>query len=405
MKRIRGLVLAALAAMALSASFASAPASASVFPGPGVTATKYPATLNAETTQDLKFWITGYSTECSTSPLDFETTLTEPVTTLASTGSEFGCKPGGEEIEAGECTFELDPGGRSGVKVGPEGCGSMTWFNYQCWQTIEIPEGSKADADYEVVGVGKEAYVAVDVEGNFSYSTPKGGFCHGAGEYNDLFAEAEVKLTGTDASENPVGVQAITGGLFMEGEGSLAAYEYPAGVTGYLPNDVLPAFVAVPLEMEAEAISCEAAEFDSAELTEAVGTYSVTPSYSECLFDSLEFPEEIDMNSCVYEYSNITQVDSTNYKSDASISCEGEDEIKIADPFGYCQMYIPPQALNEPAITLNGPFSGEARLFGRTLGSGLEYTVEGPLCEALGLTEGTHEDGGMKVHSLLRGVF
>lgn len=197
----------------------------------------------------------------------------------------------------------------------------------------------------------------------------------------------------------------VTGGG-EAGEPQLEASEYPATVTGERPSGPFEHAEVTLLSNGTQSVQCDAAVFDGGELSEpAAGGYSVAATFSDCL--NAEAAEmTVDMNSCVYEYSNIELVKGKEYESDAAIACDEGDEIEIdlvaAAPL--CTLKVPAQELGGAGM-FNYTLGEEDIVLGLTTGTSVDYSAHGSFCVFLGYSPGAHEDGSTRIGSLLRAEF
>jgi len=147
---------------------------------------------------------------------------------------------------------------------------------------------------------------------------------------------------------------------------------------------------------------CEDVELDGGERSEpSTGGYLLQANYLECELDTVSV--NVDMDTCMYLYTNVELVKGGEYVSDASIICKEGHAIKIADPGGSCNLTIPPQAFNGVVGTINYTLGGQDVILGSTGGSGMKYTAKGFGCVLLGIGEGTFENASSKLDTVLRG--
>lgn len=395
MKGIRGLALAALAAGALAMLPATASASA------GISANKYPTTLHGHSVGELQLsGSSGLSLTCGEASFDASLEA-QSETVLTSSLTDPVCGPETHKIEMNGCQLELDPGGVQTVAIGPPGCGPIV-FSVGLGPCT-IPAQTGISATYETIHGESETHFNVAIaDSGVEYTSSGSGCGRAKGTYNDL------SITGEFAAFSDTGsTAAVTGGLGVGGGlegGQFKAPDYPVQVTGErLSSSPFDSEIVLLDAGLTSSVTCDVAEFDGGELSQAVSSLSLDSSYSECVFGRAS--ATVNMNSCHYEYSGLEYVDEGEYEGSAEIACNEGDAITISA--AGCTLTIPPQTLGG-GETLFGNFdiADEAVLLGLTTASGIEFTSNGKLgCKIAGLSKGAYENGSSESGMLLRGDF
>jgi hypothetical protein len=399
MKTIRGVILAALVVAALTAFPALASASA------GISADQYTATLHGETPGETLYLGIG-SAEMRCPGLDFEASLSGPALSVTTSSVKDQYCGASGNLGMNGCQLELKPAGSGSIVVGPSKCGPVNFAIGAC-TGLSIPSGTRIDANYANTGSGSGARILITVNDYIEYVSNYGS-CGGKGTHKDLHMIAEWEVTATNASKNPIGTKAVTGGaLFVGGgeAGSLQAVEYPATVTGerlnLAPYEGKVNLLEFPQGKTTGKISCSGVSLSGSEkLIAPASSFGLNATYSGCKFSSVEWA--VSMSSCYYAYSALKSVGSGEYTSVAKISCNAGDVIKISA--SGCTLAIPAQTLSGGAAFTNTEIESKAYLVGIMTGTGVKYTSTGASCALIGLKNGgSYENGSTESDMLLVG--
>lgn len=402
MRHLRVLTLAALALAAVL------PASAAASSG-GVAADSYPATLSGASQGNIVFGAKGYTKSCS--GLGFSATLSQSSNSVSSSSvTNPACGGGGFMVYMHGCQIELQPTGSESVNIGPPGCGPIAVPLAPCGG-ITIPAQDGIAAEYVNHGSGSTKHFTVEIDdSNVKYNEG----CLGQGVANNLAITGALKVTAANQAKAQIGTQAYPGGLFLaggngDGEPRLDAVEFPVSVVGERLQGSLNGEVTL-LDLtktgNAVKVSCADAAFDAGELTGPVfGGFGLSATYEGCTFRG--YQTVVDMNSCVYEYSNLERVQQDEYQGAAAISCDEGDVIEVVVLPGHpasCTITIPAQSLSDPGVVGSGTLDGRGQVVGQFSGSGLKYTASGIACIAHSIY-GSKSNGEIRVNPALQGVF
>lgn len=312
------LVLAMVGVLtALSAGF-SATASADK----GFEADVYPAYLESEDIEYSRFeWFVPYSKSFCKSGGDFEATL-DATASRFTTDFIGGCSSGGA-VNMNGCKFAFGPGQKHPLAIGPPGCGPISMAGGGDCALVEAQEPSGAfeaqnrTTKFEEDGI--ELFVWVKDLTYEDCSTEK------VGNNLNLLAIWGVRAWGGELFE-------LTGLRFseeLELPASLAAYDYPATVSGDGSSEF-------SIDAGEFTFSCADSSLETT-LTEA-GTdlEEIDSEQSDCELD-LEGGEEpieahVVMNSCHYTLG--VQGDGAPYTGDLGVECDNpEDKIEYRIQF------------------------------------------------------------------------
>jgi len=296
-KRIRYLGLAAVMALALSASIGAASAGAAS----GFVADEYPATYEGDPSGPANSWLEWNGYKCGLSlDLSGEAGGPAPSTVLSAANGE--CETGGHSpgtVDMNDCKLIFHPGtvvsGKAGgtFDIGPAGCGPVTIdWGVGC-EGLLYPKSGLA-ATYENVG---GASIEVHAQATGLTLQTKGNTCvkgtHEA-EFN-----ATWEITAENQSEEAVDVQvASIPGVYVAGAGAdqpaheprIEADTYPKLIGG----EGLDTFTT-----NLGSFKCDNTGLAS-ELLGATSELDLEATYSYC-YTSTGKPAEVDMNSCHYE--------------------------------------------------------------------------------------------------------
>lgn len=381
MKRIRHTILAAMAALTLTAVGGAGSASASA----DFAADAYPVTLTGVGSQPAYFDFSGGGFTCNESTL--AGSLASQSNAAIATPTSTGCTSFGSTVvfATNGCQLSLDPqaetasGTFSGnIEIGPWGCGPMTVsLPFACKVSIGAQSGIKATFQNE--GSGTKAAVSVKVSTSTLKYTQSGA-C-GSGTFSNGGWTGDWKLTGTSGGSS-VGIRAVdvdlASGLYMAGKASenpaeqprLEAEDYPADVAGSQNAGDQLVFSA-----NTGTASCEKVAF-SASLVSQTTALPLSAQSSGCVAFGL-YNVPITMNSCKYEFNVLNAGPPYTGTMDVACSKPG-DVIEIKAPG--CKVTIGAQeGLGGVTFSNSGTTGSDRRVVVDLDVKGIKYTEVAPL--------------------------
>ena len=391
-KRIRTLGLAAVMALALTAVFSAAGASAAEF-----SAEKYPATVaGSGGAQTLSF--SWGSVSCPT--IGSQGSLSAQGNTLgAGLSDEPNCASSvwPESMVANGCQLIYRPGAQTSVNhyggsfdISCPSGKSIQIGNAKSYCTVTIGSQSGLAATYENIGSGSTATVKATANATGIKYSQSGTHCS-SGTFEGGSWSGNLTLQASNGGSQT--------GLRLTHKGTIAIGGTPPKLTAasYPVSLVGAQSAAQQFSLQYGKTNCEGAAFSSGPLS-STSELPVTAEYSGCTFAGFE--ATVSASGCQYLF-NIENA-GPPYTGKASISCEGANTIKIvATSAGKvkCTATIGSQSTNAGGLS----FTNEASTVGLGFAvSGIAYHQQKG--EGLGAcTTGDYTTGTYAGSSVLTG--
>ncbi len=307
MKRIRGVGLVAVTALALIATTGVASAAPSTLGTTG----KYPATLAGAGTESFSHQIQTQflgTLKCNAPALT--ATLGAASTSLLVSPSNASCGIATWKMNECKLTYHFGPELPNGnfigtFDIGPPGCAPMEIIVTGC--TTKIGAQKDLAALYRNVGSGASAAIEAEANAASNLRYSQSGACGKTGEFT------------TGGWQGAWLIQNTGGDLTLEDNNSgFVAEDYPATITGGQKAEDKHTF-----NFDVAQFQCGTATFAGGEWLENQSAVTMTPTYSECTHNGTK-GSTVETNGCAF-VTGLSTVD---------ITCPGGKFIKITNLFG-----------------------------------------------------------------------
>lgn len=359
----------------------------------GLEADSYPTLLQAGNTTVHTFTDAGSTNTCKTSLLG-EGVLEGPSATVVMSPYWAECTA---SVSPGSCKFEFHAGSENSFDIGPPGCGPIKTQVGKC--TMSIGSQSGLPASYVNAGVGKSAYILVDVKAAGFTFTREGTGCT-KGTFNGQYS-GEWKLKGTVPAGAENGIRATDGfpvGFFLAGAKSEKEAEQPRFEAEKYPTSLQGEQIP-GTNFKLDGIVCQDTQL-SAEATKSTAGLVVEANYTKCEAPGVGAAATLQMNSCHYVFNLANS--GPPYTGTSQLACEKEgDGIEILFTMWGTpvKMKIPPQTLGD-VVSYENQGTGAKRVVSASVkGEGITYSIE------IGASKGSVTNGTLSESLAMQGIF
>ncbi|HWM55897.1 MAG TPA: hypothetical protein VNO20_10970 [Solirubrobacterales bacterium] len=291
MKRIRKLGLAAVMALALSATVGATSASAAT-----LTADLYPAAVEGQGYNHV--FQTGSHQFVCAEPPGFAMEVGAPTNTVTTWSGSYSCTSklyGSSTLEMNGCAYSLHSGAGSNAtfEVGPPGCGPMKLNGATCDLSISAQGGLTGSSLINEVNGESSSDDSVLARADALLAASETGGCAGL-TINHLVYGGTWELEGSVGGA-PVGLRIQQPGVYT-GKGGFEAENYPTVLSGNQDSGNTHV-----LTIGSRAVYCAEASFFSDELAGPSSSLAFDAEYGGCWTKpvlGVVFPALILMNSC-----------------------------------------------------------------------------------------------------------